>query len=128
MSPFSAEARAIPAIASPIDSGGTNAQRLFNMGRVLLVATVMAAPLPYASVQTWAWASLALVAVILLLMWGLACVRQGAVKILWSPLYWPAGLFLLWAVIQFTGHFTVDYIETREAVVKLATDTIFFFL
>ncbi len=39
-----------------------------------------------------------------------------------------AGLFLLWAVIQWTAHWTVDYIGTREAVVKLATDMMFFFL
>jgi O-antigen ligase len=129
MSPSSAEARSIPALASRIDAGASsNAPRLFNMGRGLLVATLMAAPLPYASVQTWAWASLALLAVLLLLMWGIACVQQGAVRIFWSPLYLPAGLFLLWATIQFSGHLSVDYIGTREAMVKLATDFIFFFL
>ncbi|HEV2348440.1 MAG TPA: O-antigen ligase family protein [Terriglobia bacterium] len=101
---------------------------MFNLGRVLMVATVMAAPLPYASVQTWAWASLALLAVLMLFVWGIACAQQGLVRIFWSPLYLPAGLFLLWAIIQFAGHFTMDYIGTREAVVKLATDGILFFL
>ena len=129
MSPFPAEARAIPAVPSPVDAGsGSNAPRLFSMGRGLLLATLIAAPLPYASVQTWAWTSLALLAVLLLLVWGVACVQQGAVKIFWSPLYLPAGLFLLWAAIQFFGHLSVDYIGTREAVVKLGTDCIFFFL
>jgi O-antigen ligase len=124
----SAEERVITSLTFPLDPGSSKAPRLFNMGRVLLVATLMAAPLPYASVQTWAWASLALMAVLILLVWGIACVQQGSVKIYWSPLYLPAGLFLLWASIQLAGHFTMDYIGTREAVVKLATDGILFFL
>lgn len=110
------------------DSGSNGAPRLFKTGRILLVAALMAAPLPYASVQTWAWASLALLAVLVLFVWGIACVRQGAARIFWSPIYLPAGLFLFWAFIQFAGHFTLDYVGTREAVVKLATDYTFFFL
>ncbi|HLY63855.1 MAG TPA: O-antigen ligase family protein [Terriglobia bacterium] len=102
--------------------------RLFNVGRGLLIAALMAAPLAYGSVQTWAWASLTLLAVLILFVWGIACVQQGAVRIFWSPLYLPAGLFLFWAVAQYAGHLTVDYIGTREAVVKLATDCILFFL
>jgi len=128
MPPSPAEARAITSLTLPSKKGSGNAPRLFNMGRILLVATVMAAPLPYASVQTWAWASLALLAVLMLFVWGIACVQQGAVKIFWSPLYLPAGLFLMWAGIQLAGHFTMDYMGTREAVVKLATDAILFFL
>ena len=128
MSPSSAEAKAVPDWVGPMAAGNSRAPKLFNMGRVLLMVTLMAAPLPYGSVQTWAWASLALLAVLMLLVWGIACVQQGAVRIPWSPLYLPGGFFLLWAVIQLTGHLTMDYIGTREAVVKLATDCIFFFL
>lgn len=128
MSPSSAEARAVPALVGPLAAGGSVAPRLFNMGRVLLVITLMAAPLPYASVQTWAWASLALLAVLMLFVWGIACVQQGSVRILWFPIYLPAGLFLLWGIVQLAGHLTVDYIDTREAIVKLVTDFIFFFL
>lgn len=128
MSPSSAEARAVPALLSPLAAGGSVAPRLFNMGRVLLVVTLMAAPLPYASVQTWAWASLTLLAVLMLFVWGIACVQQGSIRILWTALYLPAGLFLLWGIVQLAGHLTVDYIGTREAMVKLVTDFIFFFL
>lgn len=128
MSSSSAEVRTIPALATPIDAGSRNAPRLFTLGRILLVATLMAAPLPYASVQTWAWASLALLAVLLLMVWGIACVQQGAIRILWSPLYLPTGLFLIWVAIQFSSNLTVDHIATREAVVKVATDGILFFL
>src|SRR5690242_6014670 len=117
-----AEARAITSLTYPLDPGNSKAPRLFKMGRVMLVATLMAAPLPYASVQTCAWASLALMVVLMLLVWGIACVQQGALRINWSPLYLPAGPFLLWVYIQLAGPFKMDYIGTREAVVKLATD------
>jgi O-antigen ligase len=127
MPPSPAEARAVSPLAVR-DAGSSGGPRLFNIGRIILIATLMAAPLPYGSVQTWAWASLALLAVLMLFVWGIACVQQGAVRILWSPLYVPAGLFLLWAVIQFAGHLTMDYAGTREAVIKLATDSILFFL
>ena len=128
MPPSSAEERAVPVSVGPMADKNSGAPRLFNLGRVLLIGTLMAAPLPYASVQTWAWASLALMAVLMLFVWGMACVQQGAVRIFWSPLYLPAGLFLFWGVIQYSGHLTVDFIGTREALLKLATDCIFFFL
>jgi O-antigen ligase len=127
MPPSPAEARTVSPLAVP-DAGSSGAPRLFNIGRIILIATLIAVPLPYGSVQTWAWASLALLAVLMLLVWGIACVQQGTVRIFWSPLYIPAGLFLLWAVIQFAGHLTMDYAGTREAVIKLATDGILFFL
>jgi O-antigen ligase len=88
----------------------------------------MLAPLAFGAVQTWAWASLAVLAVLLLFLWGIGCVQQGAVNIFWSPLYLPAGLFLLLGVVQFFDHLTVDAIGTREALLKLVTDLIFFFL
>jgi O-antigen ligase len=49
-------------------------------------------------------------------------------KISWSPLYLPAVLFLLLGTIQFFAHLTLDPIATRDSLLKLLTDLIFFFL
>ena len=96
--------------------------------RAGLVLTLLAAPLAFGAVQAWAWASLAVVASLLLIAWAIANMRHGSFKIMWSPLYLPAGLFFLLVVIQFACHLTMDSIATRESLVKLATDLIFFFL
>ena len=100
----------------------------FALVRVSLMATLLAAPLAFGAVQAWAWGALAVVAFLLLFFWSIAGVRQGVLKILWSPLYVPAGLFFLLGMIQFAAHLTLDRLATREALLKLATDLIFFFL
>ena len=100
----------------------------FALVRTSLIATLLAAPLAFGAVQPWAWGALAVAAFFLLLFWSIASVRRGSLKILWSPLYFPAGLFFLLATIQFAGHLTMDSMATREALLKLSTDLIFFFL
>jgi O-antigen ligase len=95
---------------------------------MLLVAILLAAPLPFGAVQAWAWAALAGLASASLFLWGVGCVRQGSLKIAWSPLYLPAVLFLLLGTIQFFAHITLDPIATRDSLLKLLTDLIFFFL
>ena len=100
----------------------------FRSARMLLVATLLAAPLAFGAVQAWAWTALAGLASALLFLWGVGCVRQGSLKIAWSPLYLPAVLFLLLGTIQFFAHLTLDPIATRESLLKLVTDLIFFFL
>jgi len=69
-----------------------------------------------------------LLALAALLSWGVANARRGTVRLLWSPLYVPLALFLAMAAIQFWGHFTVDPFSTREALIKLLTSLLFFFL
>jgi O-antigen ligase len=96
--------------------------------RTSLIATLLAAPLAFGAVQEWAWGAMAVIAFLLLLLWSISGVRQGSLKILWSPLYLPAGLFFLLGMIQLAGHLTMDPIATRESLLKLATDLIFFFL
>lgn len=95
---------------------------------ILLVATLAAAPWAFGAVQTWAWASLALLALLLLLLWGTGNVQEGVLRIAWSPLYLPAALFLILVMIQFSGRLTLDPIATRESLLKLITNLIFFFL
>jgi O-antigen ligase len=96
--------------------------------RTSLMATLLAAPLAFGAVQAWAWGAMAVVAFLLLLLWSIACVRQGGLRIFWSPLYVPAGFIFLLGMIQFAGHLTMDPIAAREALLKLSTDLIFFFL
>ncbi len=102
--------------------------RLVTVARALLVSTLMAAPLAFGAVNPWAWASLAVIAAVLLLLWAVGCVQQQAVKILWSPLFVPAGLFLLMGIAQLAGHLTLDPFSTRVALINLLTDLVFFFL
>jgi O-antigen ligase len=89
---------------------------------------LLAAPLAFGAVQAWAWGALAVVAFLMLLGWSIAGARQGGLTILWSPLYLPAGLLFLLGMIQFAGRLTMDPIATREALLKLSTDLILFFL
>ena len=100
----------------------------YTLVRASFVATLLAAPLAFGAVQAWAWGAMAVVAFFLLLGWSRAGMRQRSVKITWSPLYLPAGCFFLVGTIQFAGCLTMDPIATREALLKLSTDLILFFL
>lgn len=100
----------------------------FTIARVLLVLTLMAAPLAFGAVQIWAWASLAVIAAVLLILWAVGCVQQSTVNVHWSGLHVPAALFLLLGIGQLIGHRTLDPFGTREALIKLMTDLILFFL
>jgi O-antigen ligase len=61
-------------------------------------------------------------------MWALGSVQQGAVKLIWSPLYIPLTLFFLLGVAQYAARLTLDRSETRQALVLLGVDLVFFFL
>jgi hypothetical protein len=102
--------------------------RLFAITRALLVATLLAAPLPFGAVQEWAWGTLAVIVFLLLLVWSIDKVEKGVIRLEWTPLYLPAGLFFVLGMIQFFGHFTLDSITTRESLLKFATDLVIFFL
>ena len=54
--------------------------------------------------------------------------QQGTLKLIWSPLYIPLVMFFLLGLLQYRFRFTPDISETREALVLLAADLIFFFL
>src|SRR5579863_8579788 len=128
MSSPSEETINIPVFMETSNAGKVAGSRWRSRVGVLLLVTLMLAPLAFGAVQTWAWATLTVIAALLLFLWGIACVREGTVRIFWSPLYLPAGLFLLLGVIQLFDHLTVDPIGTREALIKLATNLILFFL
>jgi O-antigen ligase len=100
----------------------------FALMRTSLLVTLLAAPLAFGAVQPWAWGSMAVMAFLLLLFWSIASARRGKIGLQGSPLYLPAGLFFLLGIVQFAGHVTIDPIATREALLKLSTDFILFFL
>jgi O-antigen ligase len=114
-------------LSGPAGRGGVGAR--FQMSaRLLLVATLCAAPWAYGAVQSWAWGALTVLAFLALILWALACAQRGVLKIVWSPLYWPFLAFLLLAVVQLGTGLTYDRVATRESVVKISTDLVFFFL
>jgi len=113
------------------DSGGAGFHvepRAFLGARVLLIATLLGAPLAFGAVQTWAWAAISISALLLLLLWAIGCVRQGVIRIAWSPLYVPAALFVLLGTAQLYGGLTLDAMGTRESLIKLVAYLIVFFL
>jgi O-antigen ligase len=113
---------------SSLRLGSRHSPLAFSAARFLLLAALLGAPLAFGAVQPWAWASLALVALLALLLWAAGNILQGELRIAWSPLYVPAALFFLLAAIQHAGRLTFDPMATREALVKLAAYLIFFFL
>ena len=115
-------------LLSEVMGGRSESRLLPTCTCVLLLAALIAAPLAFGAVQPWAWAALAVTAVVLLLLWAIAAVRQVKLRVAWSPLYVPVALFLLLASIQFLGHLTFDPFASRESLLKLTTDLLFFFL
>ncbi len=99
-----------------------------HLARLLLVVALFGAPLAFGAVLPWAWAALGLVAALALFLWALGSVQQGALKLVWSPLYIPLALFFLLGVAQYVARLTLDRSETRQALVLLVADLAFFFL
>jgi O-antigen ligase len=99
-----------------------------HIARILLVASLLGAPLAFGAVVPWAWVALGLVAALALFLWALGSVQQGALKLVWSPLYIPLALFFLLGVAQYAARLTLDRSETRQALVLLVADLSFFFL
>ncbi len=96
--------------------------------RFFVVATLLAAPLAFGAVQPWAWGLLALAACVLLAWWAFENVRHRAVRVAWSPLLILGIGFFLLGTAQLLGRASLDHEGTREALIKLATDLIFFFV
>jgi O-antigen ligase len=89
---------------------------------------LLAAPFPYGAVYTWAWASITVLTLLIVLLWLLGSIQQGWMKINYSPLYVPAALLLAIGVAQLVLHHTVAAVSTREAVLKLGTYLLLFYV
>ena len=75
------------------------------------------------------------VAAFLLVLWawgeGAGNREQGAsagIRVCWSPIYLPAAGFLVLAGVQHFAGLTLDQAATKEALAKLVTDLVLFFL
>ena len=96
--------------------------------QILFFATMFAAPWLFGAVQPWAWASLTGIALLLLVLWAVGCAQRGVLRVNWNALYLPFLAFLVLVSIQLFGHFTTDHLATREALLKLVTNAVFFFV
>lgn len=101
---------------------------MFRIVRILLLATLLGAPLAFGAVMPWARAALLVSACLLLFLWGVGCLQQGVLRVTWSPLYLPAVAFLILGLAQYVFHRTHDPVGTRDVLFVLTTTLIFFFL
>ncbi len=108
--------------------GRPHAASLHRVARIILLATIFAAPWAIGAVQPWAWCAITGVGMLLVVLWGAGWVQRGVFKLTWSSLYLPFLALIVLALIQLFGHLTCDYPATREAVLKLVTDAVYFFL
>ncbi len=100
----------------------------FSVARVLLVAGLIGAPLAFGAVITWAWMALGLVACFALFLWATGSVWQARLELVWSPLYVPLAMSFLLGLTQYWARLPLDRFETRQALVLLGADLLFFFL
>ncbi len=91
-------------------------------GRVLLVVLLMAAPLDFGAVQSWAWPVVTTITAVVFFCWGVACAGQRRVTLAASSLWITSALFLLFAGWQLATKTTLDLPSTEEALIKVATD------
>jgi O-antigen ligase len=102
--------------------------RAFSTARIVLVLTLFVAPLPFGGVYTWAWASLTVLTLLVLMLWAIGSIQEGRLRISFSPLYAPVALFLALGLVQWAFHLTLAPVATRESLLKLATDFVLFFI
>jgi O-antigen ligase len=96
--------------------------------RTILIATLALGTLAFGAVEAWAWALMSILVAASLLLWAWAAVERRAARLVWTPLYIPAAIFLLIGLLQFEAGLTGDAVATREALLKLSTDAVIFAL
>jgi O-antigen ligase len=94
----------------------------------LLLAALLAAPLAFGAVQSWAWAAMSIAIVLLALAWAAERARAGNLTLFWSPLFIPLIVALGLALVQRFAGLTMDAAATRESAIKLAVYVLLFFL
>ncbi len=111
--------------ARPVRRSG---EAWLGLAGVLVFAALAAAPLAFGAVEAWAWASLAVLAALGLVAWAAANAGRRQLSLFWSPLYLPGILLLLAGTLQLVSGATLDPLGTREALLKLSTYLVLFFL
>jgi O-antigen ligase len=102
--------------------------RTFSFARILLGVTLLAAPVPFGAVYSWAWASLTIFTLLIVAVWVVGGIQDGELEIGFSPIYVPVSLILILGFIQLRLHLTLNPVGTRESLIKLATDLALFFV
>ncbi len=108
--------------------GRGHSSPFFSVARGILVATIFAAPWAFGAVQPWAWGAVLVLAIFTLFLWAVGSAHSGVLRLAWSPLYVPFLAFLILASLQLFEGLTLDHVATREAVLKIITNLILFFL
>lgn len=93
-----------------------------------LLALLMAAPLAFGAVEAWAWASFSIAVLLLSFAWAVHCWRSGRLQVVWSPLMVLPLALLALAMLQLRAGWTLDAAATREAIIKLLSAWLVFFL
>ena len=114
--------------AKPGNMKSVSTPLTFSIARMTLGLTLLAAPLPFGAVYTWAWASLTILTLLVLILWMLGCLQEGRLRIGFSPLYVPIALLLVLGLIQLAFHRTLTPIATKESLLELATYFVLFFV
>lgn len=94
----------------------------------LLLAVPMLAPLAFGAVLPWAWAAMTMLIVLACLVWALRCACSRRLTLVGSPLLLPLIVLSGIAGVQLLAGLTMDAVATREAVIKLLSCTLLFFL
>ncbi len=127
----------IPTLSrSSVHSGGSSlhddrrisSSPFHTLARVLLIATLCGAPWAFGAVEPSAWGTLMVLSLLALALWAGGSAQGGVLKICWSPLYGPFLAFLILALVQLLAGWNADQVATREAVLKIVTNLVFFFL
>ncbi len=113
---------------SPIANRQFSEPVAFSIARFLLVAALVAAPWAFGAVDPAGWVALGVVAALILMLWAVGSVQQGVLRLIWSPLYIPIALFFSLGLVQYGAGLTFDRAQTRQALVLLAADLVFFFV
>lgn len=118
----------VRALYSPQGEGRTASPIFHTLARIVLVATLCAAPWAFGAVEPWGWGILSGLALLSLMLWALGSSLRGALRITWTPLQWTFLAFVLLAAVQWSANLTFDRIATRESALKIITDFVIFFL
>ena len=96
--------------------------------QLLLLAILFSSPLAFGAVVPAAWGAIAIGASVALMFWAAACVQQRHLFLNYSRSHFVVVAVLLVAALQLATHATADAIGTREALVKLGSNSIILFL
>ena len=63
--------------------------RTFSFARILLGLTLLVAPVPLGAVNTWAWASITILTLLVVILWMVGSIQEGKLRTGFSPVVYP---------------------------------------